>query len=748
MRYFKTNHMKKLLTPRLSFWLITLFYLGTNILFNFYFWQQLILKELPHRIGVFGEWPMYEYTAEIVRQNIIAGKNPFSVAGSVLYPFGWNFSLEDMAPINGFYFLFLRPFLTVNKSFILIMLFSIFASNLIMYLFLRYIKVSKKTAFVMGLIFGYTPFMVIRFGHPTYLALYLFPLFFLSAFGVKDATHRIKKCMYAVVFGLICVIAVLTNLYYTLMIMLLCLSFCLFFLIFDRRELLVWMRQLFPSIFISLTVAGLFLFPWLIKVSQSFSFNQRVYAPSLVDSVAYSADLVSIFMPGIASPIYGKFIQFITTFYITLFRHSFENFIYPSLFILGIYFYFIFYKKQIARTAFKKAQPFFIISIIFWILTLGPFLHILGKKLPIPLPYLILSATPYLNMARSPGRFIVPFVFLATIVAAFVTDDIFKNKLKIAIAKNLFFFNLLLIFFLDQSYTAVLPTPYFRVVPSNIYKYLQSIEQGVMLEVPFTVRDGLRFQGNYHTVWLPFTQLIHQQKIFSVYGGRIRNDIFDYYKNDFLLGYLSKLINYPNSLKQPIENDKKMLVGRSVNFFDIEHILVNADEIYSNAALTLFQSIGFKTIMTDRGYTLLHKKLEQTESVSFKLADPNSNLYLAEGWSGVEPTGRWVVGNKARILFKLSETYPLEVKISVYSLANNQEITIYINDKKVNHFAVNQMPHTYTFSINSHLSKGLNDLVFTFSKTIQPVRIIKNEKDTRHLAVFFTQIEFKKKSSQ
>lgn len=715
-------------------------------MFNFYLWQQLVLKELSHRIGVFGEWPTYAYVAEIVRQNIIAGKNPFSAVESVLYPFGWNFALEDVAPINGFYFLFLRPFLTVNKSFILITLLSIVVSNCIMYLFLRYIKVSRKTAFVMSLIFGYTPFLVIRLGHPTYLALYLFPLFFLAAFAVKETQHTIKKLMYAVGFGLVCVLSVLTNLYYTLMIILLCLFFFLFFLIFDRRELLVWIRQLFPSVFISLTVAGLLLFPWLIQVYESFSFGQRIYTPSLVDSVVYSADLVSILMPGSGSPIYGKFIEFVTTFYITFLKPSFENFIYPGLFILGAYFYLIFYKKQIARSVLKKTRPVFIISVIFWILTLGPFLHILGKKLPIPLPYLILHITPYINMARSPGRFVVAFVFLANVVAAFVIDDVFKNKLKINIAKNLFFLNLLLIFFLDQSYTVVLPAPYFRVIPPKIYNYLQFHEaEGLLLEVPFTVRDGLRFQGNYHSVWLPFTQLIHKQKIFSVYGGRIRNDIFDYYKNDPLLSFLSNLMNDPNSLEQAIENDKKLAIERSVNFFDIKHVLINKSEAYSNAALHLFQTIGFKTIMTDREYVLLYKKSVKPELTSLKLNDPSSNLYLAEGWGGVEPTGRWVIGNKARIFFKISEKYPIEVKINAHSLASNQRVFVYLNDKRVSHFIVNQEPHLYTFAINSYKVKGLNDLVFTFSKTIQPSRIIKNEKDERRLAVFFSQIAFKKK---
>lgn len=738
------NHMKKLFRTRLSFWLIVFSYLATNILFNFYFWQQLILKELPHRIGVFGEWPIYEYIAEIVRQNIISGKNPFSEVGFVLYPFGWNFALEDMAPINGFYYLFLRTFLTVNKSFVLIMLLSIFASNLSMYLLLQYIKVSRKTAFVMGLIFGYTPFLVIRLGHPTYLALYLFPLFFLLAFAVKETEHRIKKLIYAVVFGVVCVISVLTNLYYTFMIILLCLFFFLFFLISDRRKLLVWMYQLFPSVFVSFAVAGLLLFPWLIKIYESFSFSQRVYAPSLVDSVSYSADLVSIFLPGSASPIYGKFIQFITTFYITFMKPSFENFIYPGLFILGVYFYFIFYKKKITRSALKKAQPFFIISIIFWILTLGPFLHILGKKLPIPLPYLVLHITPYLNMARSPGRFIVPFVFLSTIVAAFVIDDIFKNKLKITIAKNLFFLNLLLIFFLDQSYIAVLPSPYFRVIPPKIYNYLQSYGQGVLLEVPFTVRDGLRFQGNYHTVWLPFTQLIHRQKIFSVYGGRIRDDIFDYYKNDPLLGYIDKLINKLEIGNDTFTEKKKKEIIRSIDFFDIQYVLLKTDELYSKTAHNLFSKIGFQNIMDDQGYLLLYKKMKEYSLTPSKIIQANkkSDLYLAEGWSRGEPTGRWVVGKKALILFKINQIEPIKIKFSAYSLAKNQKMQIYINKKKINEMVISQDLKTYSLEINRHLTKGINRLVFKFSDSVKPARIITKSLDKRDLSMFFNTISF------
>lgn len=738
--------MLKFLRSKLSCLLIIFSYLSANILFNFYFWQQLLLKELSYRIGVFGEWPAYAYVAEIVRQNILFGKNPFSTE-SVLYPFGWNFALEDMAPINGFYFLFLRFFLTVHKSFILIALFSITASNLSMYLFLRYIKISRRIAFIIGLVFGYTPFVVIRLGHPTYLALYLFPLFFLAVIALKEAQHKIKKLIYAVLLSLVCVLSILTNLYYTLMIVLLCFSFFLFFLIFDRQKVLAWSRQLFPWVFISFAVAGLFLFPWLIKVYESFSFSQRVYAASLVDSITYSADLVSIFLPGNANPIYGKFIEFITTFYITFLGPRFENFIYPGLFILGAYSYFIFYKKQITGPVLKTIWPIFIISIIFWLLTLGPFLHIFGKKLPIPLPYLILHSAPYLNMARSPGRFIVPFIFLATIMAAFVVNDVLKNKLKITIAKKLFFLNLLLIFLLDQSYIAVLPVPYFRVIPPKIYGYLQSHEQGVLLEVPFTVRDGLRFQGSYHSSWLPLAQLRHKQNIFSVFGGRIRDDIFDYYKNDPLLGYVSRLINDPSVKTQSITEDKKIAITRSVNFLGIENVLVNKEETYASAALRLFQTIGFDTIMTDQGRILLYKKSAAPELVSFKLENPNSSLYLAEGWGGVEPTGRWVIGKEARVFFRSNKMSPVQVRFLAYTLVPRQKAAVYINKKKLIEIKISKDPRFYTFNINAGLAQGINRLVFKFADTIQPAKVIPNSQDRRDLAVFFREINFEKLTS-
>src|SRR3989344_2057373 len=729
--------------------IIIFFYVGTNFLFNFYVWQQLILKELPDRIGIFGEWPIYEYVAETIRKNILSGKNPFSDITQVLYPFGWNFALEDMSPINGFYFLFTRPFFTVHQSFAFIVLFSIFVSNISMYMLLRRLTVSKRTSFIMSLVFGYAPFMVIRFGHPTYLALYLFSLFFLFALCMKETKNKKNKVFWAFLLGIICCVSVLTNLYYTLMIAFLCFSFSIFLLIFDRVKLLRGLRQLFPWVFISLGTIGFLLFPWFMKVHESFLFGYRVYAVSFIDSITYSADLISIFMPGSANPIYGEFFQFITLHYMSFMKPSFENFIYPGFLILGTYFYFIFYKKQITQSVIKKMWPFFVISIFFWILALGPFLHILGRKFPIPLPYLVLHITPYFNMARSPGRFIVPFIFLATIIAAFVIDDVAKNKLKVKISRNLFFLNLILIFFLDQSYTAVLPMPNFRVLTPKIYTYIQSHGKGPLLEVPFSVRDGLRFQGDYNSIWLPTAQLKHGQKIFSLYGGRIRDDIFDYYKNDPLFGSIDRLINKPNKQEKTITEKAQKEITRSLEFFDIHYILLKTDEVYSKTAYALFSHIGFQKVMEDHGYLLLYKKNEEYSLSPSKidLESKHSDLYLTEGWTAAEPTGRWVVGKRARMLFKTNNTSSINVQFRAYTLVENQKMEIYINKSKTTEILLQKDPKTYSFVINTHMVKGINRLVFKFSDTIKPADVFPKNLDKRDLSAFLYTVSFQDSNS-
>ena len=132
---------------------------------------------------------------------------------------------------------------------------------------------------------------------------------------------------------------------------------------------------------------------------------------------------------------------------------------------------------------------------------------------------------------------------------------------------------LLIIFFIDQTYFI---TPQKSLLlPEKIYTYLSTKKSGPVLDIPYSIRDGLRFLGNKNAVWHPYASLIHQQPIYDNYAGRINEDIFLYYENDPFFGFLNKIIN--SDLK-----DYEILVNQidinqlkeSINFFNINNIIL------------------------------------------------------------------------------------------------------------------------------------------------------------------------------
>lgn len=726
---------------------IILLYFFFNFFFNFNLWHQVIYQESTQSLPVIGEWPVYEHVAAVVRQNILSGSNPFSPTSYLLYPFGWNFALEDVAPINGFYFLFLRPFFTVHQSFALIILLGMVASNITMFLLLRRIGVHILASFLIGLVFGYSPFVILRLGHPTYTAFYLFPLSALFFLLMRQSHSVFMKVLYSFLLGISLILFFYTNLYFTFMAVPMNIFLAFFYFLYYKKEFLNFIKQHYGYIFITVITIFVFLIPWFLIAKEIPVFDQYVKTVSWIDSITFSADLFGLFIPANFASVYGKFFEYISTFYIR-WRPGFENVIYPGIIVLCAYFYFIFYRKTISKETVKKIKPLFFTGIIFWILTLGPFLHVFDKQLPIPLPFAILNKIPYAQIARAPGRFIVPFVFLGSIIAGILIQDIVKHTIKTNAVKRLFFLLLFSIFLIDQSYVMAFSQPLKRPIPTKIYSYLKSRGSRPLLEIPFSVRDGLQYVGDYNTTWLPLTQRLHAQKIFSVYGGRISNNIFDYYKKSYLLSTMSDIINNPLNYKNSIENIDRNKIIESINFFDIEHVLFKKDEEYSEAISQLLKKIGFNTVLDDNGFILFYRKTDEVDFYNINTNSNTAHLIYVRGWSIIEPTGRWVVGENAALFFKLQNKKRLVLQFTARSLVKDQTIKIYVNSKKISEASLDEQFKQYKAYIDSEAQEGINTLEFTLSRSAQPAKIFPHNKDYRNLSVLFSSISLEKNGGE
>lgn len=734
----------------LSLGIICFVYLILNILFNFVIWQQIFTPERNDVLTIQGESFIHEYFAEVIRGNILNGKNPFTPAANIFYPFGWDFALDDVTVINGLFFLFLRPFFSLHQSLMLIVVTYVFLSNIAMYGLLRLLKISKKTAFLMGLVFGFTPFMAVRVGaHPSYTAIYLFPLLLTLFFLTIRSPRPIIKIFMAILLGITQAITFLTNFYYTVMIFLLVVCFLGYFIAARRERFFSFLKKEITYILLSTTTSMICLVPWFVKAYEFLRISNYAKPISWFDTIAHAADLIGIFVPNRLNPFYQPILKTLAGRAPGLIN-TFENFIYPGLIILISYAAFIFWQKKLPASLKTKIAPFFYVSIAFWILTLGPFLHILGKKTDILLPYALINVTPFLQMARAPGRFIVIFVFLASIAAAYLIDYLLEKKY--ARKKRLFFLILLALFFFDQSYTITLPPTIYINLPIKTYQYLKKQKQGTpILEVPFDIRDGLKNLGHFYTPWLPWTQLIHQQPSFGLFGGRIEDNVFLYYKNNALFGPLAKLIDRDTTDHAQVAsafNVKKMKI--SLDFFGVEYALIKNNEKYSKFVHPLMSQLDFKKVKTDNNYDLWYRKINPKDAPDFQFNTDNDDLFLAGGWGEKEKTGRWVVGKQAIILINEQANNLLSyqtLRFRTKTLAQPQSFKIYVNRYFVKKITLTNKLKDYNVYLYPYLKKGFNIIIFKFAKTHQPSKLNPNNSDTRPLAAFFSAISFPTKKN-
>lgn len=609
---------------RKQLFLIILFFLSINLIFNFRLFLGLFEKKVVVNDNI-----ITEYLIETSYQNILHFKNPF-IADTILYPQKINFSLNDPNTAFVLPFFVLRPFFDAHQSFLLITLFSFVLNNLFMYFLLIKLKLNKLLAIIMALVFGFTPFLSHRIlSHYTYVPIYFFPLIYLIVIKLLEAKNFKIKMTASITLGLLLGLILLSNFYYFFMIVLVIVAFIIYHIFLDKKKTFNTIFLNYRFLVILVITFCFSLIPWFLSVYKLLKAGDQSVTPGFGGSITLSADVLSFFTPSEYNPIYKKLFSLLS-FHIPYFKkyndfflNSLERFSYPGLIILIIYFLIFFLKiyKKFPEKLWQEIKSYFTISIIFAVLMLGPFLKIFnrwminldGVTLVIPLPFLLFHYIPGVATLRAPARFTPVFVFLACIVSAYTINFLIKkiNQKRRLILLVIIFF----IFFIDQFY--VIPSQIQSTVPIKIYNYLKNTtDKNTVLEIPFTVRDGFRYIGFVHAIQPMYGHLIHGKPIIGGYLARIPDSVFMFYKKTKFIEYLSKIIdkgNYSVMKEKPNElvffpyPQSINSIKQELNIFKIRYIILKTDEKYSSYLEKLFVTVGFNKILMDENYFLYIK---------------------------------------------------------------------------------------------------------------------------------------------
>lgn len=619
---YKNSFMKK---EKLNLIVIVVSFIVINLLFNFRLVGELFSKNIALSDNI-----IIEYLVENTYQNLLHFKNPF-ITETIFYPFKVNYSLNDPANSYSILFFFLRSLLSPHKIMTSIVLLSFFLNNLLMYFFLKKLKISSNTSFLISLVFGFTPFLSQRVnGQYTYIAIFFFPCFYLILMKFFSSNNNTNKYFLSVLFAFLTAFLLLTNFYYLFSIVLSIFFFLVYFLY--KNKTLVF-KQLIKNIrylFVSAVSLILFLLPWFYSVFLFTKNEKFVKTPGFGGAIDFSADLFSFFIPSRFNPMYYYLFDFLSKksdlFYKlnTLFLKSWNYFVYPGVIIIFTYTLFIYLKirKKLSKEFLLKVKPYFYSSLIFFILMLGPFLKIFnrwsinldGVAVVVPLPFLLFHYVPFLSTLRVASRLAPIFVFFSSIVTAYVIDFFYNNAKRST--KWIIFPSLLLIFFMDQFY--IIPKKNQQFIPYKIYKDLESKPEATVFEIPFTVRDGFQYIGFVHAISPMAGQIIHKKPIIGGYIARVNQKIFDYYENLPFINYVAKIIdkgNYnpltgipkePNVFPWRYSLD---VITREMKLLNVRYLILKNDEKYSSYLKSLFNQIGFLEKLKDGNYLLLELKI-------------------------------------------------------------------------------------------------------------------------------------------
>jgi hypothetical protein len=323
------------------------------------------------------------------------------------FPQGTSLLSHTLNPFNGFLAIFLLPFFTLIETYNLIVVFSFVMGGYTSFLLARSVTRSYGGSLLAGFIFTFSPYHFAHAqGHLQLVSLEWIPLFILL-FRQLLLQPRLFTALGA---GVTLFAVLLCDYYYFFYSCLAAVGIALW-LLFRGRTLGVFFRREYRvplAAFVATTLAtsGLLIFTLLfVQAHDPFTEGHP--------STLFSLDLFSLFIPG-GHWLFGRFTEF---YWSRLPASIHETSVSMGVSVLLVLLFVWRRRKQIPT---KEVTVWFGLLLFFFIMSLGPRLHIWGWEVPfLKLPYIVLEKIfPLLVLSGVPVRMMVMVMLCASVLVA------------------------------------------------------------------------------------------------------------------------------------------------------------------------------------------------------------------------------------------------------------------------------------------------------------------------------------------
>ncbi len=434
----------------------------------------------------------------------------------LLYPpLGANLALQSMAPLLS---ILAAPFEIFGNVFAYNIMFILgfIISGFCMFILAEYLTKNDYAAFIASIIYTFSAFHIAQgFSNIGFIFIGGIPLAIYFFMKVINREHLIYN---AIGLGVAIVISAFMGSIDQFLMLLIILIIILIanLTLKQSRKLILSKMFLFAIIIATLTAAILGSFGFIPIFSAMAGQNASINIAqqgSIQANMLWSNDILSLFLPSF----YNGALNGLTSSYYQIFSgYTNERIAYIGIIALALSIYGI-YKYG------KKLLLWVIITIIFGLLTLGPYVQFNGYSTGIPGLYLLYKNIPLFNYISQPNRFDVILQMCIAILAAYgfveVNKHVHKANKKILIAIGLS----AIILFESVGFVGGAITPYITTtvhVP-HIYQLIKNTTGNYSILVLPAISNPTSNDPNYYPALATYyTAITHK----ALAGGYVSNE--------------------------------------------------------------------------------------------------------------------------------------------------------------------------------------------------------------------------------
>ncbi len=509
--------------------------------------------------------------------------NVFPFYTTMLYhPDGVSLAYHTLAPFNGWLAIFLQTSLGMGLplTFNVIAFLTFVASGLSMYVLVCSMTGSPTAAFVAGLIFTFSPFRMSRvyLGNLEVYSTQFVPLlaWFLArmnqtrrwrdAVGAAVALSLTGWCSLELAFGT----GILT-------------VFLFAFDLYGAKQLIMRLKRWL--LFSLLTC--IFMLPLILPMIRDYHDFQD-QADQSQASVLNSADLLGFFIPDNAIMSLIKRVeplsvaQKIEQIYATFHGNPCEKTVFLGYSVLVMTVVSLF----VARSAITRR--WLIVAAVFFVLCLGPVLHVTGNPL-CPMPYGLFSLLPLVKFGRTPSRLAIFLMLALAIIVGYGCATLERRWrwfkwITILVGALIFVEFLIVPMRLDIRAAAV---------PAYYYQLAREDGELAVLDVPIDLYGAQGPAGDYMLY-----QTVHQKPIVGGYISRTPRKVLRLFERPFLYQLRARIYNddqpylfSPEAMAQGLED------LRSLN---IQYVILHKNKLSVEESRVV--SMALVTLLSDPEY--------------------------------------------------------------------------------------------------------------------------------------------------